>query len=355
MSSLQKVSNGWRVHICVDGYRRSRTFKTKQQAQAWAENFIASCKRFGIKQSTITLREVLDEYANKVTYLKRGCKEELRRINALKNDLSISEIPISQITPEDIENWLRRRIGAISPFTGRPVKSSTIARYYTLLKAVFNRAIAWKYIDASPCDVVMCPVKEDYRQRVATEDEIERLKIAAQWSEDEVPILNCQRIIAAFVFACFTGMRIGEITDMEESWIEGNTIHIPREATKTYHGRTIAVPKRALKILNVVLKANIRPKIFGLKTFQHDATFRRIRRNAGLDAIYDSEGNLVKEGLNFHDSRATFCTWAASPARDGAPRLELLALARQLGHRNLKNLLRYYRKDPVDMIDRLNK
>lgn len=354
MASFQKVKNGWRVYVCVGRNRRSRIFKTKAQAQAWAEQFITSSKQSGVKQCTKVFREVLEEYANKVTFMKRGCKEEFRRINNLKNDLSIAEIRICDFTPEDIENWLRRRIGAISPFTGRPVKSSTVARYYTIIKAVFNRAVAWKYIDASPCDVVMCPIKEDHRERVATEEEIERLKIAAQWSEDEIPYLYCQRVIAAFIFACFTGLRLGEIVELEESWIEGNTIHIPREATKTYHSRTIAVPDRALNILNLVLKANFRPNIFGLEKFQHDATFRRMRRYAGLDAIYDSKGNIVKEGLNFHDSRATFCTWAASPATDGAPRLDVLALARQLGHRNLKSLLPYYRKNPTEMVKRLN-
>ena len=354
MASFQKVKNGWRVHLCIDGHRRSRIFKTKAQAKAWAESFISSKKKLGTQQCNLLLKDVLEEYSNKVTFMKRGCKEELRRIVALQKDLSISEMRISDFTPEDIESWLRRRIGAISPYTGRPVKSSTVARYYTLLKAVFNRAVAWKYIEASPCDVVMCPVLEDHRQRVATEEEIERLKLVAQWSEDEIPTLNCQRVIAAFIFACYTGMRIGEIVELEESWIEGNSIHIPREVTKTYHGRTIAVPNHAMNILNLVLKANFRPNIFGLKTFQHDATFRRMRRYAGLDAVYDSQGNLVKEGLNFHDSRATFCTWAASPAADGSPRLDVLALARQLGHRNLKNLLRYYRKDATDLIDRLN-
>ena len=354
MSCISKVKSGWRAFICIEGCRRSRIFKTKSQAQAWAEQFINALQKPKTKQVSMILFDLLEEYANKVCYLKRGYREELRRIRALQKDMTIAMIPINDITPEDIHNWIHRRIGAISPFTGRPIKSSTVARYFTLLKAVFNRAVAWNYINASPCDVVMCPVNDQPRERVATDEEIERLKIAAQWDEDEPPSLYCQRVIAAFVFACFTGMRIGEIVEMEQSWIEGNTIRIPREVTKTYHSRRIAVPERAMKILKVVLQSKFRPKIFGMDSFKHDATFRKMRHNAGLDAVYDSQGNLVKEGLNFHDSRATFCTWAASPGADGAPRLELLALARQLGHRNLKNLLRYYRKDPVDMIDRLN-
>ena len=49
----------------------------------------------------------------------------------------------------------------------------------------------------------------------------------------------------------------------------------------------------------------------------------------GLGPELDSAGRVIREGLNFHDSRATFATWAASPdPKTGVPRLDLLSLAR---------------------------
>lgn len=79
-----------------------------------------------------------------------------------------------------------------------------------------------------------------------------------------------------------------------------------------------------------------------------------MRDKAGLRDEYDSLGRLIRQGLTFHDGRATFCTWAASPGPDGAPRLDVLSLARQTGHKNLKMLMRYYRPSIESFADRLN-
>lgn len=67
----------------------------------------------------------------------------------------------------------------------------------------------------------------------------------------------------------------------------------------------------------------------------------------------DSQGRLIEQALHFHDGRATFCTWAASPGEDGAPRLDVMSLARQTGHRSVKMLMRYYRPDVSTFADRL--
>ena len=75
----------------------------------------------------------------------------------------------------------------------------------------------------------------------------------------------------------------------------------------------------------------------------------------GLGPELDSAGRVIREGLNFHDSRATFATWAASPdPKTGVPRLDLLSLARQPGHKNLKMLQRYYRPKSEDIAKRLD-
>ena len=161
--------------------------------------------------------------------------------------------------------------------------------------------------------------------------------------------------MAAFLFACATGMRSGEILRLEEAWIDGRVIHLPKEATKTDSRRDVALSTEALRILALVKEAGHRPQIFGMSDQVRDQVWRRVRDRAGLGPRLDSAGRVIEEGLNFHDSRATFATWAASPdPRTGAPRLDVLALARQTGHRNLKMLQRYYRASPEQIADRLD-
>ena len=354
MASVVKHESGWRAFISLDGVRKTKTFKSKADALFWAKTVEKSFQRDGFIETKIPFAQLLEEYAQKASITKRGASEELRRIRALQKDKKLAELPISAITKVILQDWVDSKIGSVSDFTGRKIKSSSVARYLCIIKAVFAKAVDWRYLAASPAAGVVCKVVEDHRERVATNEEIEMLKAAALWDEHEPPMLQSQRIIAAFVFACFTGMRIGEIVQMERSWINGNVITIPREITKTYHGRSVAVPNRAKNVLDQVLKVGLEPKIFGLAPKQHDALFRKIRNAAGLGAVYDSDGHEIKESLNFHDSRATFCTWAASPGADGAPRLDVLALARQTGHRNIKMLMKYYRKDASELLERLN-
>ena len=93
--------------------------------------------------------------------------------------------------------------------------------------------------------------------------------------------------------------------------------------------------------------------MFGLAHATREALWGKIRDKAGLGAVRDSKGRVIREALRFHDGRATFATWAAMPGPDGAPRMDVLALARQLGHRDLKMLQRYYRPTAAQLASRL--
>lgn len=171
------------------------------------------------------------------------------RIEALKREM-FAQVQIGAVTNALLQDWVDSKKLEISSVTGRRLKTSSIARNLSILKVAFSKAVEWQLLKSSPAQNVSCPILEDHRERIASDEDIEKLKIAAQWSEDEIPVTQSQRIVAAFIFACQTGMRIGEIEQLEISWINKNAISIPREVTKTYHGRIVAVPDRALKILS---------------------------------------------------------------------------------------------------------
>lgn len=354
MPSISKYNGKYRAFVSSKGKRISKVFNTKTEAILWVSTIERAIRASNSFCSELPFADLAKRYADDVSVYKRGGKEEIRRLNELSKDDVLGDLPINKITRATIQSWVDNKKITVSPQTGRRLKTSSIARTLTLIKSVFNKAVEWQLLNQSPAEGVYCRVIEDHRERIASEEDIEKLKIAAQWDESEIPVTQSQRIIAAFIFACRTGMRIGEIEEMEKCWIHGRVVKIPREATKTFHGREVAVSNRAHAILKLVLKAGFKPKIFGLKIKQHDALFRKIRNAAGLDTKYDSRGYEIYQGLNFHDSRATFCTWAASPGPDGAPRLDTLALARQLGHRNLNMLLRYYRKSTEELLYRLD-
>lgn len=118
-----------------------------------------------------------------------------------------------------------------------------------------------------------------------------------------------QLVMVAFLFACKTRRRSGEILRIEEAWIQDRTIHLPAAASKTNSKHDIALSSEALRLLNLVRKRGDKPQIFGaLSDETRDANWRKIRDRADFGPVTDSAGRLVQEGLNFHDTRATFCT-----------------------------------------------
>jgi integrase len=224
----------------------------------------------------------------------------------------------------------------------------------TLMSSIFNDAIRKGLATENPVRTAEKPREPEHRERTASERDIQLLLAASGWDGESVPANSVQMVMAAFLLSCRTGMRSGEMLRIERPWIDGRVIHLPADATKTGSRRDVALGLSAMRILELILAAGHKPAIFGLSDQVRDQLWRRVRDRAGLGPVVDSAGRVVSEGLNFHDARATFCTWAASPdPKTGAPRLDVLALARQTGHRNLRMLQRYYRATAEQIADRL--
>lgn len=353
MATIRQRGEKYQAQICCAGHRLSKTFSTLREAKRWAVTKEAELSEGYSPGSRSPVADFFDDYCKFYESRVKKPRHALFVFGYLRRD-PLSELPIFSVTPKDIEAWIERRRTIPSEATGKIVTESTIRRQLDMLSGFFRWAVDKELIKENPCHSVRRPDNSGLRERVASPQEIEQLKIAAGWEEGTVPRTVTARVCAAFVFACCTGMRSGEIVRIEKGWIRGNTLWIPLEATKTERFRKIALSKRALAILDDVMAMGFSPAIWGVEDAQRDALFRKIRDRAGLGEVRDSEGRLIEAALHFHDSRATFCTWAASPGPDGAPRLDVMSLARQTGHANVKMLMRYYRPSVGSFADRLD-
>lgn len=333
--------------------RHQKNFKTKTEAKKFGAALELKPE---VRASAITVADLMRRYQEVVTPTKRGSREEFHRINRLLRYPFTSKL-LSVVSSKDIEDFMAARLLEHTARSGDGLVSpSTVTKERITISAIFSWGIKKGLCQVNPVKGTSTPEKTEARERVASDEEIEKLLLASGWDGESVPATKTQLVAAAFVFACKTGMRSGEILKLEDVWIDGNVIHLPKEATKTLSRRDVALSQEALRILNLVLERGDRPQIFGdLSPAQRDALWRKIRDRAGLGPVFDSEGRLVQEGLNFHDSRATFATWAASPdPKTGSPRLDVLALARQTGHKDLKMLQRYYRATAKQIAGRLD-
>ncbi len=355
MASIGKLPSGsYRVQFYVDGLKKSKTFKTRSEAKQFATKIELTPI---VRGSSISFKTLLEEYRDTVTANKRGWREESIRINRILK-YPMAQKKLSELTTQDLQSFVDMRLNEKSGATGSNISPATVVREFNHVTAVLHYAVRQGLIDKSPSLGVKLPKKPEHRERVATEEELDALLAASGWDAVSPPENLTQLTILAFLFSCRTGMRAGEILNLENSWIDGSVIHLPKEATKTLTKRDVALMSDARRLLDLAISASMNKgeRIFGqLNSANRDAIWRKVRDRAGLSAIKDSSGNVIKEGLNFHDGRATFATWAASPnPKTGAPRLDVLALARQTGHRDLKMLQKYYRETAQEIARRLD-
>lgn len=353
MATISKRPYGtYEVQWRVDGNRHSKTFKTRKEAKEFALQIELNPRQ---RSSVVTFAEVIKQYAKNETPKKKGAKWETFRLNRLA-ETSIAQNALDDLTPNLFQKYVDRRLKEPAP-TGGTIATSTVNRELSTISCVLSYARKLDLLENNPLEGVKWPQAPEHRERVASEEEQEAIILAAGWDGKTPPLNSTQLTALAFILSCRTGMRAGEILAIEKSWIDGNVIHLPAPATKTNSRRDVALSSDAKRLLDLVIqsKNDDSPRVFSrLSDTRRDALWRKLRDRAGLNEIRDSAGNVIIEGLNFHDGRATFATWAASPdPKTGAPRLDVLALARQTGHKNIKMLMKYYRASAEDIAKRL--
>lgn len=344
MATIRKRKNGWQAEVCCNRVRRAKTFARKDEAKRWAAKTMLELQSGEKAETRWTLAELCEEFENVEGPTRGNKRYEMIKLRWWGNS-ALGSLRAADITVDHLQDFLDAR--------ARQVQPSSARREFILLQSVFSWAVRRHYLKANPCHEVRKPADNPPRERTASAEEIEKLYVAAGWECGTVPTTAIQRSIAAFVLSCLTGMRGGEIIRIRESFInfDAGTITLPAAITKTRTRRVVAFGKEAGEILKAVMTLGLDP-IFGLIDQQRDTLFRKARDRAGLgDEMGD--GVLVRQGLHFHDGRATFCTWAASPGPDGEPHLDVLSLAKQIGHKNLRQLMTYFRPRPEDLANRL--
>lgn len=318
-----------------DGRKRQKNFQTKEEAQKFADYLALPPKRRG---ATIKVADLIDEYRKIKTIEKSSSKEKYARLGRLMQR-PFAQKTFDKIWTCDIENYLRDRQDEPSSQYNRKISSTTLIRELSALSVVFTYAIRRGLMENNPVAGVKRPAPALHRERVASDEDIKQLMHVANWDGKSPIHTETQLVLCLFLLACRTGMSAGELLNIERSWIKPCGIQLPGV------GRTAALLPEARVYLDLILALGYKPKIVGTLTdIRRDTLWRKLRDRAGVFAEQDTEGRVLREGLNFNDSITTFATWAASPdPTTGVPRFDLLALARQTGRRDLRKLERFYR------------
>lgn len=321
MATFRKVDSGkWRAEVVRRSKRVSKVHPSKRAAQEWAARQEYLIIEGAENPGRAKFGEVLQRYANEVSPTKRGEKWEIIRIGALRRD-TLAAIPVGDLAPRDIAAWRDRRLAEVSP--------ASVAREMQLVSAVLTIARReWGMIRVNPAFDVTKPKKPPPRDRLPTDEEVARLlQVAGANLEFETA-----RAVHAFRFALETGMRAGEIVGL--TWDRVNlSARVARlDRTKNGTAREVPLSSEAVRLIEALPRAN---PVFGIGSQNLDVLFRRMRDKAAIS------------GLTFHDSRHAAITRLSK-------KLDVLELARMVGHRNLNQLLTYYNAPASEIAKKLD-
>lgn len=312
MASIQRSGSKWRVQVYVKGRRESETFRTRQEASAWALQREAELG--GSKPSDKTFGDAMRAYERDVGTYRGGARWELTRLRVF-GESALARRKLASLTPDDFIEWRDAR--------NRQVKPATTAREMNLLQAVLKHArkeLRWMH--DNPMKEVTKPAKPKGRARRISAIEERDLTMALGQRGKLQAETPTHRVGLAFLFALETAMRSGEICSLTWDCVFLGSRYVTLPKTKNGDVRDVPLSLRAVEILKALPKGT--GPIFGLGDQVRDVLWRKAR-----DATAHRE-------VHFHDTRAEAIFRLSK-------KFDVLELARVIGHRDINSLLIYYR------------
>lgn len=217
--------------------------------------------------------------------------------------------PAQQILPQNVEkfkDYLRQT---------RKLKNSSINRYLEIMSKMFNLGIDNGLLTQNPVTKVKKLLEDNHKIRFLTIEEEDRLYKALP--DFLKPIVTV---------ALQTGMRKGEILNLQWSNIDFEYGFIELLKTKSGKARKIPISDKLWQVLNKQNRKNkyvfINPET-GLPYVDIKKSFNKAREEAGI------------RDFRFHDLRHTVATRLVEKG------IDLLVVMDILGHTNIETTMRY--------------
>lgn len=331
MASIRRRGSQWRAEVYKQGIRYSATHSTKAEATAWAaEKEYELNQRVNNKIIETTVEDFLDRYLSEVILdLIENKSSHRSRKNMLlafkKNNPDILKKKVHLVTTEDLERYQNTRLKS-------GIKTSTYLRELTELRAAWKQANVWGYTIETPFKQLRLPKEPPPRTRIYSQEEIDEI-CAALFFDNKVENQRHETAIC-FLLSIETAMRSNEILTLRHDniFLEKKYCHLPQ--TKNGDARDIPLSNRAVDLLKL-MQGRHSEFVFSINESQRDYLFRSARDFTDI------------KGATFHDARATALTRLSK-------KLNVLELARMVGHRDPRSLMIYYRESASNIAKLLN-
>lgn len=336
MGTIRKEGSRYRVEVRHKSFYRSGRFDTrteaKQQEAQWESEYLI--KR-SLNFEPHTLGEAVVRYTREVSPHKKGERWEITRAKAfLRDETGLCAKYMHTIELADIEAWVARRKSTPNQTTGKSLAMSTINRELNWLSAIFTTAVKdWAWSNKNVIHDVRRPKDPPSRQRRISDREIDT--ILAELNRDTKRSAPKKKALARmFLLAIETGMRLGELCAITRENVHLSARYVRLDDSKNGQGRDVPLSKSAVLYASEQLEFGLNP-IFGLSSDVASALFAKaIKATEIVDLV-------------FHDTRHEAITRLAR-------KVDVLDLARMIGHRDINSLRVYYNATASEIADRLD-
>ena len=325
MATFRKRNGKWQVQVRTLGSRpATRTFLRKQDADRWALKAETQVQRGGLGTGAedirrVTLADLITRYIATVTVKKRSRKNEAIMLGAILGQPFTGEC-LTSLTAQHFSRYRDERLSMVKP--------ATINRELATLSHIYRTAQSeWGLPLDNPIAGIRRAMGDAPRNRRLHQGELEMILEAAK---------KCLKphLLAAITFAIETGMRRGEILNVQWQHIDrlARTLKIP--TTKTGTPRTIPLSHAALRILDAQLETKeARP--FPLTAIAFALAWKRLIKRSGI------------ADLHFHDLRHEAITRFFEMGLS-VPEVALIS-----GHKDYRMLARYTHLKAEDVASKL--
>ncbi len=338
MAYYRKIGKEVQAVIRRKGFpARSAMFPSMGHAKAWALPIEAGMKASRRGQTgRHKVRELLDSYIDKAIdnaiEPRKGGRWEKIRLNALRSSFDFTDFWLDDLQPEHCSAWVTKRL--------REVKPGTVLREIGLISTVWQFGkLELRWFSDNPWRDVRKPKQPKPRKRRPTEEEIEAILAAANYTRGSTPLNKTQATALTFLFEIETAMRSSEICGLMPAHFDAKRRTGFLGTTKNDDEREVPLSIAAYQMIELMLPLG-HEYIFNLKPAYRDALFRKIRAKAAktMPAIAT---------LHFHDGRREAATriGAKMPAHEAA---------KITGHRDLNTFQNtYFAPDMGKMVARM--
>ena len=324
MATIRKTKHKtWVAEVRKSGQYKSKTFSSKIQAQAWAVEMEQT-----MTPDTLVMGKSLGAafllYQQEVSPAKKTWRNEHNRLNKFMRH-KMANLILEDIRQTHIYEWIDEEL--------KRIKSSSVNRDLNLLSSVFEQCKRWAWTNNNPVRGIKRPKNPRPRDRRISEAEIERIQDALAFDGKTVTEQR-HEIAVAFLIAIETAMRQGEIWGLDWLDIQMERRYLTLYDTKNGDKRDVPLSSEAIRLLTL-LKPKTKGRVLHSNQNSSGAVYRAAVKMTGI------------EGLTFHDSRHEGITRLAR-------KLDMLDLAKMIGHRDPRSLMIYYNPTAEEIAQRLD-